>query len=385
MKNLYLISFFLTFHAYALDCTTISHHSLAAEVIKEIKKAPLRCNPHDVHLTFDDGPAPLVTPELLKELKKRNIKATFFITTANLERKHHHSEKNQSIVAETLKEGHLIASHGHHHDAHDLRIDGSGEVLSEGMSDAEREHEVEESIKLLNQATHGGFNKQKTKLFRFPYGRGAMPSEAELKEMMRRNKLQLNGRTYAENLSQYRQLSPALQVTAHSGFSHLGWNHDSKDSSLNGDIPPQKLKTYILDNLRSLCSSKNSMQVALFHDIKPFNKEAVPVIIDIGKCLGLNFISPEKMIKNSQPLIASGVYIPKEQTIAGPVQTLDNLIAGLLGKPPVLDCDPEEAKNKTCYSEYTKRNYKHCQGSTSICFEGKWYSAHDPVVAGCQN
>ena len=36
-----------------------------------------------IALTFDDGPNPQYTPEMLAALKERNVKATFFITGKN--------------------------------------------------------------------------------------------------------------------------------------------------------------------------------------------------------------------------------------------------------------------------------------------------------------
>ena len=37
-----------------------------------------------IALTFDDGPHPYYTQQLLKGLKERNVKATFFITGQNV-------------------------------------------------------------------------------------------------------------------------------------------------------------------------------------------------------------------------------------------------------------------------------------------------------------
>ena len=44
-----------------------------------------------VHLTFDDGPSPVWTPKVLDELKKENIKATFFMIG-------HHVQKYPNIA-----------------------------------------------------------------------------------------------------------------------------------------------------------------------------------------------------------------------------------------------------------------------------------------------
>ncbi|KAF9585316.1 chitin deacetylase [Lunasporangiospora selenospora] len=57
----------------------------------------------DWAITYDDGPSP-DTPRLLQELKKRNIKATFFVMGTNV-------VKNAEILKQEVAEGHNIASH----------------------------------------------------------------------------------------------------------------------------------------------------------------------------------------------------------------------------------------------------------------------------------
>lgn len=61
-----------------------------------------------VALTFDDGPHPTNTPKLLDGLKKRNVKATFFLIGENI-------AGCESIVARMSNEGHLIGNHTFHH------------------------------------------------------------------------------------------------------------------------------------------------------------------------------------------------------------------------------------------------------------------------------
>ncbi len=61
-----------------------------------------------IALTFDDGPHPVYTEELLDGLKKRNVLATFFLIGNNI-------EGNEEIVKRMAKEGHLIGSHTYNH------------------------------------------------------------------------------------------------------------------------------------------------------------------------------------------------------------------------------------------------------------------------------
>lgn len=61
-----------------------------------------------IALTFDDGPHPYYTEQLLEGLKERNVKVTFFITGQNV-------EAYPEIVKEIYAEGHLIGNHTYSH------------------------------------------------------------------------------------------------------------------------------------------------------------------------------------------------------------------------------------------------------------------------------
>jgi peptidoglycan/xylan/chitin deacetylase (PgdA/CDA1 family) len=61
-----------------------------------------------VALTFDDGPDPKATPELLDLLKREGIAATFFCVGKNV-------EANPDIAARIAGEGHLLANHSFTH------------------------------------------------------------------------------------------------------------------------------------------------------------------------------------------------------------------------------------------------------------------------------
>ena len=59
-------------------------------------------------LTFDDGPIPEATPEVLELLKKFNAKATFFCIGDNV-------TKHKEIYRKILDEGHSTGNHTFHH------------------------------------------------------------------------------------------------------------------------------------------------------------------------------------------------------------------------------------------------------------------------------
>lgn len=55
-------------------------------------------------LTFDDGPHPVYTKKLLDGLRKRGVKATFFLIGENI-------EGNEELVKQMAEDGHLIGNH----------------------------------------------------------------------------------------------------------------------------------------------------------------------------------------------------------------------------------------------------------------------------------
>lgn len=68
--------------------------------------------PCRIALTFDDGPHPVYTKELLDGLRERGITATFFVVGENI-------PGNESLIARMEEEGHLIGNHTYDH----IRID----------------------------------------------------------------------------------------------------------------------------------------------------------------------------------------------------------------------------------------------------------------------
>lgn len=62
----------------------------------------------DLALTFDDGPDPVYTNELLDVLKENNIKASFFVVGSQ-------AEQYPDIIRRIHEEGHLIGVHNYVH------------------------------------------------------------------------------------------------------------------------------------------------------------------------------------------------------------------------------------------------------------------------------
>jgi peptidoglycan-N-acetylglucosamine deacetylase len=64
--------------------------------------------PHQVALTFDDGPDPKWTPQVLDILKAANVKAAFFLVGQN-------AEEYPDLVRRIMDEGHEIGNHTYYH------------------------------------------------------------------------------------------------------------------------------------------------------------------------------------------------------------------------------------------------------------------------------
>jgi peptidoglycan/xylan/chitin deacetylase (PgdA/CDA1 family) len=69
------------------------------------------CGPsseHEVAITFDDGPSPVYTPQILALLKKYNAKATFFVLGRKV-------EQYPQVIKAMAQDGHEIGNHTFDH------------------------------------------------------------------------------------------------------------------------------------------------------------------------------------------------------------------------------------------------------------------------------
>lgn len=96
-KFIYLSSIFLFF----LTLIFTADYTYASENIPQEEKL--------VYLTFDDGPTPKITEELLDILKEHNVKATFFIVGKEI-------KGREAILKRIYEEGHGIGLHTYSHD-----------------------------------------------------------------------------------------------------------------------------------------------------------------------------------------------------------------------------------------------------------------------------
>ncbi len=75
--------------------------SALAQPLSEVRWKPIKGT---VALTFDDGPSPIYTPQVLAILKKYNVKATFFVMGWA-------AKKYPDLIRQMIADGHAVASH----------------------------------------------------------------------------------------------------------------------------------------------------------------------------------------------------------------------------------------------------------------------------------
>ena len=114
-----------------------------------------------IYLTFDDGPNPEITAWVMDELKKHQIKATFFCVGDNL-------KKFPEVAKKLLTEGHQIGNHTMHH------IKGWKHKNVDYLKDIEN---CETEIRKIHEQMND--EKAQPRLFRPPYGQ-IKPSQIEL-------------------------------------------------------------------------------------------------------------------------------------------------------------------------------------------------------------
>ncbi|MDQ2086003.1 polysaccharide deacetylase family protein [Herbivorax sp. ANBcel31] len=146
-------------------------------------------NDKRVALTFDDGPDPRYTPQILDILKKYDAKATFFLVGAR-------AAAHRGITERIVEEGHAVGNHTYWHP----------NLSKEGVE--RLEWEVTDTENVLNEIL--GY---KPSLFRPPYG--ALNEEL-------------------------------VEKVGELGNSAIGWSVDSLDWM---QLSPEQIKNNVLSNI----------------------------------------------------------------------------------------------------------------------------------------
>lgn len=179
-----------------------------------------------VVLTFDDGPHPRYTHEILAILKQYKVPAIFFNVGKNLGALNAQGEvklNGGSAVSRSLRDaGYVLANHSFSH----AQLSGkTGKAL---------ESEILDTDKILKAV-----DERRAPLFRFPYG--------------------------ARNRE-------GLEILAASGLKSMMWNIDSLDWA---DPVPSSIIDRVMRSLK-----KEGRGVVLFHDIHERTVKALPALLD---------------------------------------------------------------------------------------------------------
>ena len=181
------------------------------------------------YLTFDDGPSPKITPQILDILKEYNIKATFFVIGSL-------AEKYPDILFRIQEEGHLIANHTFTHNY--KYIYSNPQML---INELKRTDELFRKIL--------GKKYKESRLIRFPGG------------------------SFGEERLPFRQAVEAA------GYINMDWNVVNGDAE-GVNVTPQKQ----LQRLQETLGNKNSA-IVLMHDsnTKQTTVHALPHVIEYIK------------------------------------------------------------------------------------------------------
>ena len=205
-----------------------------------------------IYLTFDDGPSSSITPKILDILKKKNVKATFFILN--------YSSSLEYLVKREYNEGHSIGIHGYSHTY--SKIYTSDEAFMNNITKLQ--------TKIKNTTGYS------PKIIRFPGGSSNTVSKKYNKGIMTRLTKEVLNR----------------------GFKYYDWNVSSEDAG--GAKTSKQVYNNVTKGLK-----KNRANIVLMHDFGGNTKtlNALSDIIDYGLKNGYTF----KTITINTPMVTHNV------------------------------------------------------------------------------
>ena len=102
-----LVAGLLFLGLYGMQSRTVAADSGMVDVVEDEGQLAAE-DVKKIAITFDDGPHPCYTEQLLDGLKERGVVATFFVTGE-------HAELHPEVIARMQEEGHLIGNHTYSH------------------------------------------------------------------------------------------------------------------------------------------------------------------------------------------------------------------------------------------------------------------------------
>jgi peptidoglycan/xylan/chitin deacetylase (PgdA/CDA1 family) len=206
----------------------------------ELVKGIYSSDEKNIFLTFDDGPSPNVTPQILEILAQYNVPATFFVLGSR-------AELYPDLVKQEFNSGHYIANHGYSH--------SYSSIYSSVQSVIDEFNNTETAIQ--NALGNSDYHSY---LFRFPGGSSGGPY----------NDLKAEAKSY---------LNGTMQIAT------TNWN------CLTGDAEGGKrTKEQLLSRLYETAEGYDSL-VVLMHDAddKQTTADALPEIIEHYMAEGYTF------------------------------------------------------------------------------------------------
>jgi len=224
----------------------------------------------ELALTFDDGPDPEWTPQILDVLKEFHAPATFFVIGNSV-------EQHMSLVGREYAEGHEVGSHSFFHP--DM-----------GTISLERDRLELNLTQFAIEAATG----RSTRLFRPPYNADSEPSTAE-------------------------QLQP-IDVAAKLGYITVAENVDPQDWNLQmvdnktGQIrgkTPDDIYQSIHETLAKETVNHNEGNVILLHDAGGNRSATVAALKELIPKLradGYEFVSVASLLKTNRDYLMPPIY-----------------------------------------------------------------------------
>lgn len=215
----------------------------------EVKKIT---NSGVIYLTFDDGPSSTITAKVLDILRKKDVKATFFVIN--------HSDTLNYLIKREHDEGHTVALHSYTHNYKQVYSS-----VSNYWADLNK---ISDKVYKITGV--------RSKIVRFPGGSSNTVS-----------------RRYSKGI-----MTTLTKQLVDKGYKYYDWNADSEDAGSARNT--SDVYKYVTNNL-----ARNRNNIVLMHDYENNYKtlNALSDIIDYGKNNGFTF----EAIDASTPMVRHGV------------------------------------------------------------------------------